>query len=97
MDKKLAQERAWALYEDLKRISDRDPEQEVRGIAVPVIDAVLVACKEFVQGDPAVEAIDGLITAENVEDGSLRAVDACLVVHQLALAIGEPPTELLIG
>jgi hypothetical protein len=28
------------LHLDLERLSDRDPEQEVRGLALPVIDSV---------------------------------------------------------
>jgi hypothetical protein len=33
-------------------------------------------------------AIELLITPDSIESGSLRAVDAALVVHQLALALG---------
>lgn len=88
MDQDEARERAWSLYGDLREISKRDPEQEVMGIAVPVLDALLEACKAFVADDPVVKAIDGLVTPEAVESGSLRAVDAVLVVHQLALALG---------
>ncbi len=76
------------LYRHLERISERDPEQEVTGIAVPVLDALLTACKAFVPDDPVVRAIDGLITPQAVESGSLRAVDAALVVGQLAIALG---------
>ncbi len=36
------------LYNDLTRITDSDAEQEVSGIAVPVLDALLEACKQFV-------------------------------------------------
>ena len=83
-----ARERAWALYRDLERISKTDAEQEVSGIAVPVLDALLEARKTFVADDPVVKAIDGLVTAETIDSGSLRAIDAALVVHQLALALG---------
>lgn len=88
MNRDDARKRAWMLYNDLARISDRDAEQEVSGIAVPVLDALLEACKQHVADDPVVRAIDGLITADSIEAGSLRAVDAALVVHQLAAALG---------
>ncbi len=75
------------------RISENDAEQEVSGIAVPVLDALLEACKTFVAKDPVVRAIDGLMTPDRIESGSLRATDAALVVHQLAAALGpeKPP------
>lgn len=98
MDQDQARQRAWALYRDLDRASAADAEQEVTGIAVPVLDALLQACKQFVQDDPVAAAIDGLITPEAVESGALRAVDAALVVHQLAIALGPeappPPSPL---
>jgi hypothetical protein len=84
------------LYRELQRITDRDAEQEVSGIAVPVLDALLQACKDFVPNDPVARAIDGLVTPESVESGSLRALDAALVVGQLAAALGpEKPAPPL--
>jgi hypothetical protein len=88
MNRDEARKRSWSLAKDLRRISDRDAEQEVTGIAVPVLDALLQAAKVFVPDDPVVMAIDGLVTPEAVESGSLRALDAYLVVHQLAQALG---------
>jgi hypothetical protein len=38
-----AWERLYVLGNDLTSIADRDPEQEVRGMAIPVIDAVVQA------------------------------------------------------
>lgn len=100
MDKNEARVRAWMLYRELQRMTDRDPEQEVTGIAVPVLDALLDACKQFVPGDPVVRAIDGLVTPDAVEAGSLRALDAALVVGQMAAALGPeklPPPPPMIG
>jgi|SRR5680860_257481 len=100
MDQNAARTRAWMLFRDLERISQIDAEQEVTGIAVPVLEALLEACKEFVADDPVVLAIDGLVTPESVESGSLRALDAALVVHQLAAALGPekpPPPAPLVG
>ncbi|MDQ3708577.1 MAG: hypothetical protein M3387_04585 [Actinomycetota bacterium] len=38
--------------------------------------------------DPVVRAVDDLVTPESVEGGSLRAVEAALVVGQMAAALG---------
>jgi hypothetical protein len=76
------------LYRDLQRTADRDPEQEVRGLAVPVLDACLKAFKEHAKDDPVVSAIVELMSPEVIEEGSVRAVDAVLVVGQLAAVLG---------
>lgn len=64
MDRYEACIRSQALYEDLCRIVDGDPGQEVYGIAVPVIDELLTACKQFVPDDPVVKSIEGLMRPE---------------------------------
>jgi hypothetical protein len=81
--------RVRALRDRLVKISDRDPEQEVRGIALPVVDAVLAAAREHVkEGDPVLDAISGLITPESVAEGEpIRAVDALVVADQLLEAL----------
>ncbi len=77
------------LYRDLERIAARDPEQEVRGMAVPVLDACLQAFKEFVPDDPIVAAIRDVVSADAIAEGDpVRVVDAVLVAGQLAAAIG---------
>lgn len=88
VDREQARIRAWALYRQLEQIANRDGEQEVAGVAVPVLDALLTACRTYVADDPVAQAVDGLMTPEAVEDRQLRAIDAALVVHQLALALG---------
>ena len=88
MDRDEARVRAWALYRQLDKITERDAEQEVTGIAVPIIDALLMACRAYVPDDPVAQAVDGLMTPEAVEDRQLRALDAALVIQQLALALG---------
>ena len=66
------------LHQDLKEIAARDPDQEVRGLAVPVIDAVVTACVSFLdEEDPVFEKIRQLFSVEALESGEpLRAVDA---------------------
>lgn len=84
-----ARRRAWLLYRGLQKVADRDPEQEVRGMAVPVLDACLQAFKDHVPNDPIVAAIREVVSPEAIEAGEpVRAVDAALVAGQLAVALG---------
>lgn len=85
------------LYRDLQRIADRDPEQEVRGMALPVLDACLNAFKSFVPDDPIVAAIHEVMTPEAIAEGCVRAVDAVVVAGQLAAAMGGEDKHKFIG
>lgn len=90
-----AKRRISTLVEKLEEITSRDPEQEVQGIALPVIDAVIVEIKGLFPNDPVVAAVDDLISPRSVEYGEpVRAVDALLVVSQLEAALGDPPVAL---
>ena len=55
---------------------------------MPVLDACLKAFKEHALDDPVVSAIVELMSPEVIDEGSVRAVDAALVVGQLAVALG---------
>jgi hypothetical protein len=89
MDRDAARKRAWLLFRSLEKIAERDPEQEVQGMALPVLDACLQAFKGHVSDDPIVSAIREVISPESIEAGeSVRAVDASLVAGQLAAALG---------
>lgn len=82
------------LHADLSAISKRDPEQEVQGLALPVLDAVLSGIRDDLlpPGHPVVRSLNDLISIESVESGeAVRAVDALLVVGQLLAAVGPPP------
>ena len=84
-----ARERCWGLYRTLEGIVSRDPEQEVRGIALPVLAACLEAFKAHVSDDPVVQSIRDVVSPEAVVEGEpVRAVDAALVAGQLARALG---------
>lgn len=77
------------LYRDLQRIAERDPEQEVRGMAVPVLSACLDAFKAHAPDDPIAAAIRDVLSPEAVAEGEpVRAVDVALVAGQLAAALG---------
>ena len=88
--------RAWkelgALRNTLRKASERDPEQEVQGIALPVLDAVIADAKDIIgQSDPAVAALVDVMSPEVIEAGEpVRAVDALLVVEMLYAALGTP-------
>lgn len=78
------------LREDLVAISDRDPEQEVTGIAVPLVDSVLSEARGLVEaGDSGLAGqIIDLVSVEQIESGDgIRAVDALILVGQLLAAL----------
>lgn len=79
------------LERRLQEIVKRDPEQEVRGIAVPVLDAALTAMRDLAPDNSVVASVRDVISAEAVEEGEpIRAVDVLLVVTTL-IAIGPKP------
>ena len=87
-----AKARVLALIKTLTVMSQRDPEQEVRGIAVPVLDAAVEDVKAALGDDPIVSAIAGIISAETIAEGEpIRAIDALFVAEQLDAAIGPYP------
>ena len=84
-----------ALVGSLTQSSQRDPEQEVQGMALPVVDAVITYAKTFLGGHPVLDSID-VVTVERITSGEpVRAVDALLVANQLlaALPTPQPPRE----
>lgn len=88
MDLDDAMHRVLALRNTLQGIADRDPEQEVQGLALPVIDAVLSEASSLLPSDPVVDVSRGLITPETIEAGEpIRAVDALVVADQLYQAL----------
>jgi len=81
-----------ALVETLEALTKRDPEQEVQGIALPVLDAVIESVRAARPNDPVVEAVRGIISAEHIASGEpVRAADALLVAKQLDAAVGAYP------
>lgn len=79
------------LYTTLDNVVKRDPEQEVRGMAVPVLDKALSELKDLLAGDPVVAAIQDVISPEAVAEGEpIRAVDALMVVTILQAQIPPP-------
>ena len=87
-----AKERIDALAATLRTLHDRDPEQEVRSIALPVLDVVIEETKAALGSDPVVAAVSGIISADTIAEGEpIRAADALLVAEQPSAAFGPRP------
>jgi len=81
--------RVLALRNQLQTIAAKDQEQEVGGLALPVVDSVLQEASNLLPaGDPIVDRCRSLITPETIAAGEpIRAVDAVIVVDQLYQAL----------
>ncbi len=80
------------LIKQLEGITRRDTEQEVQGIALPVLDAVLSNAKTLIgDDDPVVNAAADVISPETIERGEpVRSVDALLVAETLRDSLRMP-------
>lgn len=85
------------LHADLAQLIERDPEQEVTGQALPLIDAVVSETRgalppESTLGSQIVE----VISVETIEAGEpLRAADALVLVGQLLAVLADDSSESL--
>jgi hypothetical protein len=88
-----AKTRIESLIQTLETLTRRDLDQEVRGIALPVFDAVLEAVKGDIGRDnPVVQAVAGIVSPETIEAGEpIRAADALMVAKMLEAEIGPRP------
>lgn len=88
-----AKRRVSALIETLETLIARDPEQEVQGIAVPVLSATLEEIKSARPQDKVVASLVDLMSADFIGMGEpIRAADMLVIAKQLDAAIGpEPP------
>jgi hypothetical protein len=87
-----AKRKVVALIETLETLTKRDPEQEVQGLALPVLDAVIEAARTVLPNDSVVEAVRDIISPEQIASGEpVRAADALIVAKQLDAAIGPAP------
>lgn len=90
-----ARQRVDALINSLLTLIKRDPEQEVQGIALPVLDAALTDVKRAMPHDPVVQALVDLFSADFIGAGEpVRAADMLVVAQQLDAAIGHPPVVI---
>ena len=84
-----AHQRAMVLYVDLQKLAERDPEQEIDGMALDVLDSLFVACRQLVPDDPVVGRL-AVVTADFIASGRpVRAVSAAPAVRQMAEALSE--------
>jgi hypothetical protein len=94
VDAEQAKERLRWLIATLRDATQRDPEQEVQGIAIPVVDAVVAEAKKHVEGDPVIDVVRDVISPEAIADGEpIRALDMLVVAQQLLMALDHhyPP------
>lgn len=90
-----AKRRVEALIQSLKTMVTRDPEQEVQGLALPVLDATLTAIKEAVPDDPVVQSVAETFSADVIGSGEpIRAADMLLIAEQLDAAVGPWPISI---
>lgn len=102
MDVKEARVAVGRLFLTLREIAKKDQEQDVMGIAVPILDMVVSAAREHVlPGDPVLDRLPELFSSDMSDPwgDSIRAVDALIAVEQLQLAldraIAAAPSEPL--
>src|ERR687892_2356119 len=80
------------LIGTLETLTNQDPEQEVQGIAVPVLDAVIESVRTVLPDDRVVAAVRSVLSPEQFASGEpIRAADALLVAKQLDAALGPYP------
>ena len=90
-----AKRRVEGLIESLKELIKKDPEQEVQGIALPVLDAALTDVKQAMPNDPVVRAMVDLFSADFIGNGEpVRAADMLVIAQQLDAAIGVYQIEV---
>lgn len=76
----------------MEALIQRDPEQEICGIAIKVVDAVIAEFRAQLPNDPIVLATSELFSVDHIERGeSVRAADVLVVAHQLEAVVGPPP------
>ena len=94
-----AKQRIEDLIERLEVIVERDPEQDVLGMAIPVVDAVLTEVKAAIGSDDAVvNMVEGVISPESIARGEpVRAIDVLPVAGQLDAAIGPRPMHTVVS
>ena len=81
------------LRKTLQSAVTRDPEQEVRGIAISPLDQVISTVRNLLPSDSYVSKIDDVISVESIDAGEpIRSVDALLVVEILLGAL--PPRKM---
>jgi hypothetical protein len=83
-----------SLKQTLKEITAKDPEQEVRGLAIPALDAALSAIRDLIPDNPIASRVQDIISPEAIQEGEpIRAVDVLVVVDLLLNSLPRPEQE----
>ncbi|HEY6665915.1 MAG TPA: hypothetical protein VI036_12395 [Propionibacteriaceae bacterium] len=81
-----------AAISSLKTLVQRDPEQEIQGIALAVADAAIEAVKAAKPDHPIVQSTAYIYSADQIGSGDpVRAADLLFVAEQLDAALGPEP------
>lgn len=94
-DLSLARRHLTQLHADLKAIIQDDQEQEVRGIALPVVSEAIRVAYDLLTENRIVGVAIEPFSADVIAEGEpVRAVDALVVVGQLLAALGPEPSSV---
>jgi hypothetical protein len=81
----------------LQGITAKDQEQEVRGIALPVLDEILVQAREMFRDHPIIQRLYEVVSVETIREGEpVRAVDALQAVGAINAALGPKPASVSV-
>ncbi len=87
-----AKRRVTALIRSLEKLIAQDPEQEVDGIALPVVAAAINSIKAALPDDPVVASTVEIFSADFIGAGEpVRAASMLVVAEQLDAALGAYP------
>lgn len=93
MDRRGAQIQVRDLLATLTVMHDRDPEQEVRGIALAPLDQLLNEVRPFIGSDAVIASIRDVISPEMIEEGGeVRVADLMVLLTMIQGRIGKPAT-----
>jgi hypothetical protein len=91
-DLDLARRRLVALISSMRTLTARDPEQEIQGNALAVVDATIAAVRAVRPDDLVVRATADLLSPERIASGEpVRAADVLVVAEQFLAALGPEP------
>jgi hypothetical protein len=84
-----------ALISSMRTLTVGDPEQEVDGDALFVVDAVVSVVRAARPDDPVVKATADLLSPERIaRDEPMRAAMVLVVAEQLNAALGPSPSVI---
>lgn len=83
------------LHDDLHRLAERDPDQEVWWRAKPVIEAAIEAAEKWVGKDLVVKKMRAMLLPREEEDvGPVRAADLVPLLGILKATLGPKPATV---